>query len=129
MAALIARLDYIVTVILFCIGLYALIVKPNLIKKLIGLNILETSVYLFFIAMGDVRVGAATAQWAAAPFASNIKDAMAGIEVMVNPINSALILTAIVVSVSVTSVALGIAVKIYRHYGTLDSRKIVSLRG
>lgn len=129
MGALIARLDYIVAVILFCVGLYALIMKTNIIKKIIGLNIVETSVYFFFIAMGDVRLGVTTSEWARAPFAGNVKDAAAGLEVMVNPIPSALILTAIVVSVSVTSVALGIAIKLYQHYGTLDTRKMTQLRG
>lgn len=129
MGALIARLDYVVAVILFCVGLYALIMKTNLIKKIIGLNIVETSVYFFFIAMGDVRLGVTTSEWAMAPFAGNVKDAVAGLEVMVNPIPSALILTAIVVSVSVTSVALGIVIKLYQHYGTLDTRKMIKLRG
>ena len=123
------RLDYVVTVILFSIGLYALVVKPNLIKKLIGLNIMETSVYLFFIAIGDVRIGANTASWARAPLINNPRAAAWGLEAMTNPIPSALILTAIVVSVSVTALGLSIAVKIYKHYGTLDTRRVTSLRG
>ncbi len=123
------RLDYIVTVILFSIGLYALVVKPNLIKKLIGLNIMETSVYLFFIAIGDVRLGADTASWARAPLVNNPQAATLGLEAMTNPIPSALILTAIVVSVSVTALGLSIAVKIYEHYHTLDTRKLTSLKG
>ena len=61
---LLSRIDYVVTVILFCIGLYALVVKPNLIKKMIGMNIVETSVYLFLIASADVRLGATTSLWA-----------------------------------------------------------------
>jgi multicomponent Na+:H+ antiporter subunit C len=123
------RLDYVVTVILFSIGLYALVVKSNLIKKLIGLNIMETSVYLFFIAIGDVRIGANTAAWARAPLVDNPRAATLGLEVMTNPIPSALILTAIVVSVSVTALGLSIAVKIYKHYGTLDTRRVTSLKG
>jgi multicomponent Na+:H+ antiporter subunit C len=123
------RLDYIVTVILFSIGLYALVVKPNLIKKLIGLNIMETSVYLFFIAIGDVRLGASTASWARAPLVDNPEAAALGLQAMTNPIPSALILTAIVVSVSVTALGLSIAVKIHKHYHTLDTRKFTSLKG
>jgi multicomponent Na+:H+ antiporter subunit C len=129
---LLSRIDYIVTVILFCIGFYALIVKPNLIKKMIGMNIVETSVYLFLIASGDVRLGTFTALWAHPNEVANATEAAhaaAGELAMVNPIPSALILTAIVVSVSVTAISLSLAVKIYEHYGTLDTRKIMRLRG
>lgn len=126
---MIARLDYIVTVILFSIGLYALVVKPNLLKKLIGLNIMETSVYLFFIALGDVRFGAGTAQWAGPGVVVDPQAAAKGLEPMVNPIPSALTLTAIVVSVCVTALALSVAVRLYQYYGTLDTRKIASLKG
>ncbi|MCL6582472.1 MAG: cation:proton antiporter subunit C [bacterium] len=127
-----SRIDYIVTVILFCIGLYALIIKPNLIKKLIGMNVIETSVYLFFIASADVRLGPASWQWAGP---SEIADAAqaarvaAGQVALVNPIPSALILTAIVVSISVTAISLALSIKIYEHYGTLDTRKIMRLKG
>lgn len=129
---LLSRIDYVVTVILFCIGFYALVVKPNLIKKMIGMNIVETSVYLFLIASADVRLGAATRFWAHPNEILNAQEAVhaaAGELAMVNPIPSALVLTAIVVSVSVTAVALGLAVKIYENYGTLDTRKIMRLKG
>lgn len=129
---LLTRIDYIVTVILFCIGFYALVVKTNLIKKMIGMNIVETSVYLFLIASSDVRMGAATRLWAHPNEilnASEAAHAAAGELAMVNPIPSALILTAIVVSVSVTAISLSLAVKIYEHYGTLDTRKIMRLKG
>ncbi|MGA1874033.1 MAG: sodium:proton antiporter [bacterium] len=129
---ILSRIDYIVTVILFCIGLYALIVKPNLIKKIIGMNIIETSVYLFFIASGDVRLGPATSHWAGPSEIANaaeVAHAAAGHVPLVNPIPSALILTAIVVSVSVTAISLGLAIKIYENYGTLDTRRIMTLKG
>lgn len=126
---MIARLDFFVTVILFTIGAYTLLTKPNLIKKLIGLNIMETSVYLFFIAMGDVRLGPSSSQWARATFIRDSQAAANGLEPMVNPIPSALILTAIVVSVCVTSLALAIAIRLYEKYGTLDTRKMASLKG
>ena len=126
---MLVRFDYVITVILFAIGLYALVMKTNLIKKLIGLNIMETAVYLFFVASGDVRLGIRTQEWGRASFIENPAAAANGLEPMVNPIPSALILTAIVVSVCVTALALSIGVKLYQHYGTLDARKIASLRG
>lgn len=126
------RIDYIVTIILFCIGLYALIIKPNLIKKIIGMNIIETSVYLFFISSADIRLGPMSHQWAGPSEISNaaeVAHAAAGHLALVNPIPSALILTAIVVSVSVTAISLGLAIKIYENFGTLDTGKIMNLRG
>ena len=125
------RLDYIVVVILFCIGLYALTVSPNLIKKIIGLNIMESSVYLFFIALGDVRLGLLTKDWAIAPIVKVEEESAIAIgeKVMVNPIPPALILTTIVVSISVTSISLAIAVKLYEYYGTLNTKKFTQLKG
>ncbi len=90
---------------------------------------METAVYLFFIAVGDVRLGPSSSQWAKAPFIHDAQAAAQGLEPMANPIPSALILTAIVVSVCVTALALSVAVKLYQHYGTLDTREIASLRG
>jgi multicomponent Na+:H+ antiporter subunit C len=129
---ILSRIDYIVTIILFCIGLYALIVKPNLIKKIIGMNVIETSVYLFFIASADVRLGPASWQWAGPSeigHAQAVAQGAAAHPAFVNPIPSALILTAIVVSVSVTAISLALSIKIYEHYGTLDTRKIMRLKG
>lgn len=126
---MIGHIDYIMTVILFTIGLYGLVIKTNLIKKLIGLNIMETSVYLFFIAIGDVRFGSSTSLWAKAPFIHDPAQAARGLEPMVNPVPTALVLTAIVVSMCITALALSIAVVIYKRYGTLDTRKLSNLKG
>ncbi|MEW6087603.1 MAG: cation:proton antiporter subunit C [bacterium] len=126
---IIANVDFIFAIILFCIGLYGVATKTNLIKKLIGLNIIETSVYLFFIALGDARFGENIKYWGRSPVIMNIADVKTGKEVMINPIPTGLILTAIVVSVSVTAFALSLAVKLYEHYGTLDTSKIKKLRG
>ncbi|MDD5773003.1 MAG: cation:proton antiporter subunit C [bacterium] len=118
------NIDFIFAIILFCIGLYGLTVKKNLIKKLIGLNIMETSVYLFFIALGDVRLGANIQYWGRTPIVLDTVKARAGIEFMVNPVPTGLILTAIVVSVSITALGLALSVKLYEHYGTLDTSKM-----
>lgn len=118
------NIDFIFAVILFCIGLYGLTVKKNLIKKLIGLNIMETSVYLFFIALGDVRFGENIQNWGRTPIVLDAAKARTGAEFMVNPVPTGLILTAIVVSVSITALGLSLAVKLYEHYGTLDISKI-----
>ncbi len=100
---------YIVAMLLFCIGLYTVIVRRNIIKKLIGLNIMETSVFLFYISLGYLEGGIAP-----------IRVGGADPSRMVNPIPQALILTGIVVAVSVTALALALVILLYRQYGTLD---------
>jgi multicomponent Na+:H+ antiporter subunit C len=95
--------------VLFCIGLYTVIVRRNIIKKLIGLNIMETSVFFFYISLGYLDGGIAP-----------IRAGGADPSRMVNPIPQALILTGIVVAVSVTALALSMVILLYRQYGTLD---------
>ncbi len=129
MEKVLLNIDYIVAVILFTIGLTGLVLKKNLLKKLIALNVMETSIYLFFIASGDIRIGKYTHQWASANFIKNVAKATAGEEVMINPVPTGLILTAIVVCVCVTAFSLSLIIKIYEHYGTLDADKIRGLKG
>ena len=100
---------YIAAMLLFCIGLYTVIVRRNIIKKLIGLNIMETSVFLFLISLGYLENGIA-------PVSAGGADPSR----MVNPLPQALILTGIVVAVSVTALALSLVILLYRQYGTLD---------
>ncbi len=100
---------YIVAMLLFCIGLYTVIVRRNIIKKLIGLNIMETSVFLFLISLGYLENGIAP-----------VRAGGADPSRMVNPLPQALILTGIVVAVSVTALALSLVILLYRQYGTLD---------
>lgn len=100
---------YVGAMILFCIGLYTVIVRRNIIKKLIGLNIMETAVFYFYISMGYLEDGVAPIRVGGAEPAR-----------MVNPIPQALILTGIVVAVSVTALALALVILLYRQYGTLD---------
>ncbi|MDD3421277.1 MAG: cation:proton antiporter subunit C [Methanocellales archaeon] len=116
---LLGHYNYWAVIVLFLIGLYAMIVKKNLIKKFMGLNIMDTSIFLFYISMGDVEGGV-----------SPIIAHGGGSEVIyVNPLPSVLILTAIVVAVSTTALALSLIIKIYEEYGTLDSERLVELMG
>jgi multicomponent Na+:H+ antiporter subunit C len=95
--------------LLFCIGLYTVIMRRNIIKKIIGLNIMETSVFFFLISIGYLEQGVAPI---------HVGEAQAS--QMVNPLPQALILTGIVVAVSVTAVALSMVILLYQQYGTLD---------
>ena len=100
------------------IGLLIVLVQHNLIKVIIGVSIFDTGINLFLIAVGYIRNGTA-------PIFSR-----AGLEpgAMVDPVPQALVLTSIVIGVAVLALALGIAVRLYREYGTLDLRKITELR-
>jgi multicomponent Na+:H+ antiporter subunit C len=95
-------------------GFYIVIARHNLIKKIIGLNIFQTSVFLLYITMGKVRGGTAP-----------ILDER--FETYSNPLPSVLILTAIVVGVATTAVGLALVVRIHEAYGTIEEDEIEAL--
>lgn len=97
-------------IILFGIGLTMLLLHRNLIKKLIGMNIMDTGIFLFLASMGYIR-------GRRAPI---ITDGVMDAEAYINPVPAGLVLTGIVVSVSVTAVMLSLAIRLYRRYHTLD---------
>jgi multicomponent Na+:H+ antiporter subunit C len=101
-------------VILFGIGFTALLLHRNMIKKIIGLNIMDTAVYLFLAAKGYV-------EGRMAPIVTN---GVQSKEAYVNPVPSGLVLTGIVVSVSVTAVMLALTIRLYRRYESLDIDEI-----
>jgi multicomponent Na+:H+ antiporter subunit C len=107
------NLNYVFSAVLFLVGLYAVAIKPNLVKKIMGINIMETSVFLFIVSVGMVGGGGAPV------LTEGVKPAQ-----VVNPIPQALILTGIVVAVSTTAVALSLCIRIHDHYGTLNSTEI-----
>ena len=105
------------SVILFGIGFMNLLLQNNLIKKFIGLNIMDTATYLFLAAKGYVfgRI---------APILTHgVIDA----EYYINPIPAGLVLTGIVVSVSVTAFSLALVLRLYKHYGTLNMDEILRM--
>ena len=106
-----AHYNYWIYIVLMMIGLYAVVARNNLVKKVIGLGLFQTGIFLFYISMGKVEGGTA-------PVHSSAH------EIYSNPIPHALILTAIVVSVSTMAVALAIVVNIKREYGTIEADEI-----
>ena len=104
------HLDVTVAILLFGIGFTTLLLHQNLIKKIIGLNIMETATFLFLTSQGYIT-------GRSAPILKEGAQAAAG---YVNPIPSGLVLTGIVVSVSVTAVMLALTIRLYRRYHTLD---------
>lgn len=106
---------YLITTLLLVIGLFGMIAKRNLIKKLIGLSIFQTAIFLFYIH-GAIQPGGTVPVWDPR-FASAAQ--------YVNPLPHVLILTAIVVSVATTGVALALSIAIYRRYATLDEAELL----
>ena len=107
-----------VAVILSGIGLTNLLLQRNMIKKIIGLNIMDTAVYLFLAAKGYVA-------GRAAPIVQIAQDGIPIAGSYVNPIPAGLVLTGIVVSVSVTAFALSLTLRLYEAYGTLDIDEVI----
>ena len=107
----------VVSVILFSVGFTTLMLHRNMIKKIIGFNIMDTAVYLFLASKGYI-------EGRKAPI---IVDNVMSTDAYINPIPAGLVLTGIVVSVSVTALMLSITIRLYERYHTLDIDEI-SLR-
>lgn len=104
--------NYWVSIVLMMIGLYTIIARNNLIKKLIGLSIFQVAVFFLYISMGKVTGGTA-------PILEQ------GIEAYSNPIPHVLILTAIVVGIATASLGLAIVVRIKEAYNTIEEDEIL----
>ena len=118
---LISRANYWVYIILMMIGLYGIIAKNNLVKKIIGMNILQTAVILFFISVGAKRD-------ATIPIIEHGHDsAHTAISTVhyINPLPHVLMLTAIVVAVATLGVALALVIRIHQRYHTLEENEIL----
>ena len=103
---------YWIIILLLLVGLYGMLAKRNLVKKLMGMNILQTSIILFYIASASKRN-------ATVPV---IDPALGSVDPAhyINPLPHTLMLTAIVVSVATTGVGFALLISIYRRYRTLD---------
>ena len=112
--SLLARSYYVAAFLLMGIGAYVMMADRNLVKKVIGMNIFQTGIFLFFIAAAYLEGASPPVLTAEAPH--------------VSPLPHVLILTAIVVGVSLTAVALGLIVRIYADYGTLDAEVLWEVR-
>ena len=112
--SLASHFSYWVTIFLLMAGLYIVIARGNLIKKLVGLGIFQTAVYMLYIAPGKLIGG--TAPIVAEPF-----------KVYSNPLPHVLILTAIVVGVATLALGLALVVRIREEYGTIEEDEILHL--
>lgn len=103
--------NYWIVVVLMMVGLYIVIAQGNLIRKIVGLTILQTAVFIFYISMAKVDGGTAPI------LVDNITQYS-------NPLPHVLILTAIVVSISTTALALSLVVRIKEAYGSIEEEEI-----
>ena len=111
------HLEELVAVLLFGIGFTTLLLNRNIIKKIIGFNIMDTAIYLFLTSVGYI-------EGRTAPI---LVDGIIEASRYINPIPSGLVLTGIVVSVSVSALMLSLTIRLYRRYHTLNIDQITLL--
>ena len=121
---ILSKYNYWIYIVLMMIGFYAMIGKKNLVKKIIGINIFQTAIILFFVSTAAKRGGTLPIIEHAHGHGAHTVHAAT----YINPLPHVLMLTAIVVMVSTLGVALAIVIDIYRRYGTLEEDEILKLR-
>lgn len=120
MELIVSKFNYWIYIILIMVGFYGMMAKNNLMKKLIGMNIFQWSIILFYISIGSKKGGTI-------PVIDTQGAAQLGIRAAdyINPLPHVLMLTAIVVGVATTGIALTLLIIIYRKYGSLEEDKII----
>ena len=108
--------NYLIVILLMMIGLFLVISRTNLVKKLVGLSIFQTSVFLFYITLGRVSGGTA-------PILTGAPDTLYS-----NPLPHVLILTAIVVGVATTALGLALILRIKESFGTIEEDEILAAK-
>jgi multicomponent Na+:H+ antiporter subunit C len=121
---IISKYNYWIYIILMMIGFYAMIAKNNLVKKVVGLNIFQTAIILFFVSTASKKGGASIPiiQHGHREAADIINTAQ-----YINPLPHVLMLTAIVVMVSTFGVAIALLITLYRKYNTLEEDEILNI--
>lgn len=112
-----SSVNYWLAATLFLIGIYGILARPHLVRKLMAMNILQVAVIVFFIILGFKSD--------ATPPILRHGDETPVARDYINPLPHTLMLTAIVVSVSTTGVALALLIRIHRRYGTLDETELI----
>ena len=115
MSEIAAQWNYYVVIILMMLGFYAVIARGNMVKKMVGLNIFQTSVFMLYISVGKIDGGTA-------PILTGDPTS-----VYSNPLPHVLILTAIVVGVATTAVGYALVIRIYEAYGTIEDDEVAVL--
>ncbi len=116
---IVGHINYWLFIVLMMTGLYIVVSKGNLVKKIVGLNIFQTSVFMFYISVGKITGGTAPIF----PLDMNVDPDV----VYSNPLPHVLILTAIVVGVATTALGLALIVRIREEYGTIEEDDILDI--
>jgi len=114
MSIILGLYNYWIVIVLMMIGFYIIIAHGHLIKKIVGLNIFQTSVFIFYISLGKVEGGTAPI-W------------QESITLYSNPLPHVLILTAIVVGIATTALGLALTIRLKEAYGTIDEDEIQAM--
>ena len=118
-----SKYTYLLFAILLVVGLYMVIASSNLVKKIIGLNMFQTAIFLFFVSAAYVRE--VDGEAGRAPV---IPGEAAAYDPYASPLPQVIVLTAIVVGVATTAVGLALIIRIYAEYGTLDEETLREVR-
>ena len=119
---LVSKINYWIYIVLMMLGLYAMMTKKNLVKKIIGMNILQTAVILFFISISAKN----NATIPIIEHGQNFSHSGVRAVDYINPLPHVLMLTAIVVAVATLGVALALVIKLFNQYGTLEEDEIIA---
>jgi multicomponent Na+:H+ antiporter subunit C len=109
---------YLLFALLLAVGLYMIVASSNLVKMVIGLNLFQTAIFLFFISTAYVAGGQTPV----------IPESAVAYDPFVSPLPQVIVLTAIVVGIALTAVALALIIRIYAEYGTLSEDVIKEVR-
>ncbi len=119
MQYLLVNYEQTAAVILFCIGFTTMLLHKNLLKKIIGMDIMDAGIFLFLACQGFIK----------GRVAPIVVGGVQDVEAYINPVPAGLVLTGIVVSVSVTALMLALTVRLYYRYHTLNLDEMIALAG
>lgn len=119
MQYLLVNYEQTAAVILFCIGFSTMLLHKNLLKKIIGMDIMDAGIFLFLACQGFIT----------GRVAPIVENGVQDVEAYINPVPAGLVLTGIVVSVSVTALMLALTVRLYYRYHTLNLDEMIALAG
>ena len=121
---IVAKYNFWIAIVIMLTGLYATVAKGNLLKKLIGLTIFQTAIFLFYISLSDVgTLSGLGLHYGTAPIVW--EEGIHKGYMYVNPLPHVLMLTGIVVSAATTAVGLALVVRLYEEYGTIEEERIM----
>ena len=119
MQYLLVNYEQTAAVILFCIGFSTMLLHKNLLKKIIGMDIMDAGIFLFLACQGFIK----------GRVAPIVENGVQDVEAYINPVPAGLVLTGIVVSVSVTALMLALTVRLYYRYHNLNLDEMIALAG